>query len=104
MSHRRAYRDGEALRRQAAWALYESNPQAEQLDLFQTNDRALLMVAEYNALANMKTGTHDDIVGREQGGSWLYPLTQIPFTPASLFFLSGRTSFFTYFSLILHDS
>lgn len=67
---------------QAAWALYESNPQAEQLDLFKTNDQALLMMAEYNALANMKTGTHDDIVGREQGGTWLYPLTQIPFTPA----------------------
>lgn len=68
---------------QAAWALYEDNPEMTALDLFETNDRALLMMAEYNALANMKTGTHDEITIADgkgvQGGVWLYSLTQIPF-------------------------
>lgn len=71
---------------QAAWALYEDNPEFQDLDLFSSNDEALLHLAEYNAMANLKSGTHDDITiqggSGVQGGEWLYSLTQIPFTPA----------------------
>jgi hypothetical protein len=71
---------------QSAWALYEDNPDYTELDYFSSNDQALLHMAEYNAMANLKTGTHADItiVGGSgvQGGEWLYSLTQIPFTAA----------------------
>ena len=67
---------------QSAWALYEDNPTYTDLDYFSSNDNALLRMAEYNAMANLKTGTHADINGSQQSGEWLYPLTQIPFTPA----------------------
>ena len=67
---------------QAAWALYEDNPDYTDLDYFSSNDQALLHMAEYNAMANLKTGTHADISGTQQGGEWLYSLTQIPFTTA----------------------
>lgn len=71
---------------QSAWALYEDNPDFTDLDYFSSNDQALLHMAEYNAMANLKTGTHADItiVGGAgvQGGEWLYSLTQIPFTTA----------------------
>ena len=67
---------------QSAWALYEDNPTMTALDYFSSNDQALLRMAEYNALANLKTGTHADINGTQQGGEWLYSLTQIPFTAA----------------------
>ncbi len=70
---------------QTAWALYESNPTYTNLDFFSSNDYALLHMAEYNAMANLKTGTHADITisggAGVQGGEWLYSLTQIPFTP-----------------------
>ena len=70
---------------QSAWALYEDNPDYTDLDYFSSNNQALLRMAEYNAMANLKTGTHADItisggVG-VQGGEWLYNLSQIPFTP-----------------------
>jgi len=71
---------------QTAWALYESNPTYTNLDFFSSNDYALLHMAEYNAMANLKTGTHADITisggAGVQGGEWPYSLTQIPFTPA----------------------
>lgn len=70
---------------QAAWALYEDNPDYADLDYFSSNDQALLRMAEYNAMANLKTGTHADITisggAGVQGGEWLYNLSQIPFTP-----------------------
>ena len=71
---------------QSAWALYEDNQGTAALDFFSSNDQALLKLAEYNALANLKDGTHADItisggVG-VQGGNWLYPVTSIPFSPA----------------------
>ena len=67
---------------QSAWALYEDNPTYVDLDYFASNDNALLRMAEYNALANLKTGTHADINGSQQGGDWLYTVAQIPFTVA----------------------
>ena len=69
---------------QSAWALYEANPAYSDLDYFSSNNQALLRMAEYNAMANLKDGTHADItiVGGSgvQGGNWLYNLSQIPFT------------------------
>ncbi len=71
---------------QAAWALYQSNPSYTDLDFFSSNSNALLHMAEYTALANMKDGTHDQITivnGKGvQAGNWLYPLSEIPFTVA----------------------
>ena len=69
---------------QSAWALYEDNPDFTKftLDFFTSNDNALLRMAEYNALANLKSGTHADITGSQQGGNWLYTVAQIPFTVA----------------------
>ena len=71
---------------QCAWALYEDNPTYTDLDYFSSNDQALLHMAEYNAMANLKDGTHADItiVGGTgvQGGNWLYPVSSIPFTVA----------------------
>ena len=71
---------------QAAWALFEDNPTYTDLDYFSADDGALRRMAEYNALANLKTGTHDQITivngHGEQGGNWLYQLTEIPFTTA----------------------
>ena len=68
---------------QSAWALYEDNPDYMELDYFSSNDQALLRMAEYNAMANLKDGTHADIVATgKQGGNWLYTVAQIPFTVA----------------------
>lgn len=67
---------------QSAWALYEDNPSYADLDYFSADNNALLRMAEYNALANLKSGTHADITGSQQGGDWLYPVAQIPFTVA----------------------
>ncbi len=71
---------------QAAWAFYEDNPSYSDLDYFSSNDNALLRMAEYNAMANLKNGTHTDITivdgSGVQGGTWLYSIAQIPFTPA----------------------
>jgi len=43
-------------------------------------------MAEYTALSNMKSGTHDQITIADgkgvQGGNWLYSLSEIPFTVA----------------------
>lgn len=70
---------------QSAWSLYEANPEYTDLDYFSSNNQALLHMAEYNAMANLKDGTHADITiqggSGVQGGNWLYNLAQIPFTP-----------------------
>jgi hypothetical protein len=69
---------------QSAWALYEDNPTYTDLDYFSADNNALLRMAEYNAMANLKDGTHDDITivsgSGVQGGNWLYTVAQIPFT------------------------
>ena len=71
---------------QSAWALYEDNPTITDLDYFSVDNNALLRMAEYNALANLKSGTHADITisggTGVQGGDWLYTVAQIPFTVA----------------------
>lgn len=71
---------------QSAWALFEDNPTYVDLDYFTSNDNALLRMAEYNAMANLKSGTHADITivngSGMQGGDFLYPVAQIPFTVA----------------------
>ena len=69
---------------QSAWALYEDNPDYTDLDYFSADNNALLRMAEYNALANLKDGTHADIdmSTGTQGGNYLYAVSQIPFTPA----------------------
>ena len=39
-------------------------------------------MAEYNAMANLKDGTHADVAATgAQGGNWLYSIAEIPFTP-----------------------
>ena len=71
---------------QSAWALFEDNPTYTDLDYFSSNNQALLHMAEYNAMANLKDGTHADITilngSGVQGGNWLYTVAQIPFTVA----------------------
>ena len=71
---------------QSAWSLFEDNPTYTDLDYFSSNDQALLHMAEYNAMANLKDGTHADITilngSGVQGGNWLYTVAQIPFTVA----------------------
>jgi hypothetical protein len=71
---------------QSAWALYEDNPTYADLDYFSADNNALLRMAEYNALANLKSGTHADITisggTGVQGGTWLYAVDKIPFTAA----------------------
>lgn len=61
---------------QAAWALYQGNPAYTDLDFFSLNDNAVLKMAEYVALTNLKDGT--DNANAE--GAWLCPLAQIPWT------------------------
>ena len=69
---------------QSAWALYEDNPTYTDLDYFSVDNNALLRLAEYNALANLKDGTHADITISGgtgiQGGNFLYTVGEIPFT------------------------
>ena len=71
---------------QCAWALYEDNPDYPELDYFSSNDSQLRKMAEYNAMANLKSGGHDDVTivnnAGVQGGDWLYQLSEIPFTIA----------------------
>ena len=61
---------------QAAWALYQSNPTYKNLDFFSLNDNAVLKMSEFVALTNLKDGT--DNANAE--GSWLCPVTNIPWT------------------------
>lgn len=69
---------------QAAWALYQSNPSHSSLDFFSANDNALLHLAEYTGIVNLKSESHDDITivdgSGMQGGNYLYSISQIPFT------------------------
>lgn len=61
---------------QAAWSLYQANPAYTDLDFFSLNDNAVLKMAEYVALTNLKTGT--DNANAE--GSWLCDFAKIPWT------------------------
>ena len=60
---------------QMAWALYQSNPSVKELDFFSAKDNALLQMAEYVALTNLRSGT--DNANKE--GSWLIAAAQMPF-------------------------
>ncbi len=61
---------------QVAWSLYQANPKYTDLDFFSLNDNAVLKMAEYVAMTNLKTGT--DNANAE--GSWLCDFTKIPWT------------------------
>lgn len=61
---------------QAAWALYQGNPAVTQLDFYGANDNAILKMAEFVALTNMRDGT--DHANAE--GAWTISQTQIPWT------------------------
>lgn len=61
---------------QSAWALYQSNPSYTDLDFFSLNDNAVLKMAEFVALTNLKTGTLND----NSDGSWLCDVAMIPWT------------------------
>lgn len=61
---------------QAAWALYQANPKVTALDFYGANDNAILKMAEFVALTNMRDGT--DNANAE--GNWVIGTTQIPWT------------------------
>lgn len=61
---------------QAAWALYQCNPAVSSLDFFSLNNNAMLKMAEFVAMTNLRQGT--DSANKE--GSWLISSTQIPWT------------------------
>ena len=61
---------------QMAWSLYQKNPTASQLDLFSANGNALMQMAEYVALFNLRSGTDN----KNASGQWLVSETQMPFT------------------------
>ncbi len=61
---------------QIAYTLYRSNPEIPDLDFFSVNDNALLKMAEYVALTNLRTGTDRS----NADGLWLLNADRIPFT------------------------
>ena len=60
---------------QMAWTLYQTNPSVGQLDFFSAKDNALMQMAEYVALSNLRNGS--DNANKE--GSWLVAASQMPF-------------------------
>lgn len=61
---------------QIASTLYKLNPEIPDLDFFAANDNALMKMAEYVALTNLRTG--DDRLNAN--GMWLVSADKIPFT------------------------
>lgn len=61
---------------QAAWALYQCNPTVTGLDFFSLNDNAVLKMAEFVAMTNLRQGT--DNANAE--GSWVIEASKIPWT------------------------
>lgn len=61
---------------QAAYALYQSNPTIESLDFYKQQDYAMLHIAEYIALTNIRQGEDKG----NATGPWLLPSDRIPFT------------------------
>ncbi len=61
---------------QSAWSLYQSNPTYTDLDFFSLNNNAILKMAEFIALTNLKGGT--DNANAE--GNWIIDAARIPWT------------------------
>jgi len=62
---------------QAAYALYQSNPTVGDLDLFKAQNYAVVQMAEYLAVTNLRQGTDKG----NTTGAWLMPTESLPFTP-----------------------
>lgn len=61
---------------QMAYSLYQLNPTVKELDFFAAEDNAVLHMAEYVALSNLRDGTDN----ANQTGTFLVTATQMPFT------------------------
>lgn len=62
---------------QMAYTLFVQNPSDTRLDFYAANDNAILAMAEYVALCNLRNGTDS----ANKSGSWLVSITNMPFTP-----------------------
>lgn len=60
---------------QMAYTFYTANPSYKELDFFSAQDNALLKMAEYVALCNLRDGTDS----ANKDGSWLIDTNAIPF-------------------------
>lgn len=58
---------------QTAWALFQGNPTLTNLNYYTANNCAVLKMAEYVALTNLKNGTAND----NSDGTWLIPVNDI---------------------------
>lgn len=61
---------------QIAWSLYQNNPTVKELDFFAAEDNAVLHMAEYVALSNLKDGSDN----ANNTGTFLVSAQQMPFT------------------------
>jgi len=61
---------------QMAYTLYTINPSVSKLDFFSANNNALLGLAEYVALSNLKSGSDN----ANSTGTWLISAADMPFT------------------------
>jgi len=61
---------------QMAYTLYKDNRQIKELDFFAANDNALMKMAEYVAVTNLRDGS--DVANRN--GLWVLSADKIPFT------------------------
>ena len=60
---------------QMAWSLYQGNPNVKELDFFSAEDNAVLHMAEYVALSNLRNGTDN----ANAVGTFLVTAQQMPF-------------------------
>ena len=60
---------------QMAWSLYQSNPSVKELDFFSAENNAVLHMAEYVALSNLRDGTDN----ANNVGTFLVTAQQMPF-------------------------
>ena len=61
---------------QMAWSLYQGNPDVKELDFFSADNNAVLHMAEYVALSNLRDGTDN----ANSVGTFLVTSQQMPFT------------------------
>jgi hypothetical protein len=61
---------------QMAYSLYQSNRAVGQLDFFSADNNAILHMAEYVALGNLRDGTDN----KNASGAWLINAARMPFT------------------------
>lgn len=61
---------------QMAYTLYKDNTQIKELDFFAANDNALLKMAEYVVLTNLRDGSDN----ANKNGLWVISADKIPFT------------------------